>query len=83
MIRMLLTGLLLLTAVVWGILGLLLVGAAARSLEWWGTILIMLVWLTGLAGFVGGAVRLMRPALQAMASGLGKNHLETPRKKQT
>jgi hypothetical protein len=81
---MLLTVLLIIGAVLWAVIGLLVVAASARNQGTAGaagTILLVVVWLAGLAGFMGGAVRLMRPALQSMTSGLGKGHLDAPPRK--
>lgn len=73
-------------AVLWAVIGLLMLAAAARGsgpLGGGGAILLVVVWLAGLAAFVGGAVRLIRPALQSMTSDLGKGNTGSSGKKRS
>jgi hypothetical protein len=67
--------LLVLGAVIWAVVGMLLVAASARSsrpgAQVW-TIILIVIWLGGLAGAIGGAVRLVRPILQQASARLEK-----------
>lgn len=72
-------------AVLWAVLGMLIVMASVRqssALGTAGTVLLVVLWLGGLAGFIGGAVRLMRPTLQTLSRGLERTPTEPPSKKQ-
>jgi hypothetical protein len=68
--------LLVLAAVIWAVVGMLLVAASARSAGPGGqvwTIALIVLWLGGLAGSIGGAVRLVRPILQQASTHLEKS----------
>jgi hypothetical protein len=74
--RILVAGLLVIGAVIWAVVGMLLVVASARNAEahgQLGTILLVVLWLGGLAACIGGAVRLVRPALQQLSTSLEKS----------